>query len=398
VSEVWIYVQVFSIVFLVALMLIALSNTRNFKRLGDYPSCAWLPRVSILVPARNEEQNIAGCVVSLLAQNYPDFEVIVLDDDSTDRTWDILKALAANDRRMKIIKGRPLPAGWIGKHWACHQLARAARGELLLFTDADTRHHPQTLRRAVAAFHAEGADFLTALPREEAHTWGERLTIPIMAFGISSFLPMKLAHRSRWPALSLSVGQFMLFSREAYHAVGGYRAVRQCVLDDVELGRRIKAYGLQWRIVDASGYVTCRMYTNLSEIYEGFSKNLYATFRKSLLIYIPVWVWLSLVFIFPVVLLGLALSGAYVPEPMVLLALITVGCSIVLWGMTHLRFRYPIYLAFLYPVSVFLWVLMAVRSMLMTIARQNTWKGRTIDTQEPEEEPEELEEAGEHTS
>lgn len=392
-SDIWIYLQIFSIVFLVVCILIALTNTRNFRRLENYKEPLRLPRVSILVPARNEENNIAACLVSLLDQDYPDCEVIVLDDNSTDRTWDILKALASKGNRLKVIKGEPLPEGWIGKHWACHQLTQAAKGELLLFTDADTRHHPETLRKAIAAFYVEGADFLTALPREEALTLGEKLTIPIMAFGISSFLPMKIAHRSSWPILSLTVGQFMLLSRKAYEKIGGYEAIRHRVLDDVALGRRIKAHGLQWRIVDACNYISCRMYSSMHDIYEGFSKSLFEMFGKNILLYIPIWTFLSLVFIFPVVLLGLALSGTNVPETTVVLALVTVGCSIILWAMTHIRFRYPIYLTFLYPVSVFLWVLMAMRSMIMTIAGQTTWKGRTIGAvEESIEEPEEFEE------
>lgn len=378
-SDVWIYIQVFSIAFVLVLILIALTNTKNFKRLEEYPESSRRPKISILVPARNEENNIAACVVSLLDQKYPDFEVIVLDDDSNDRTLSILQSLKTRGQRLKVIKGSPLPPGWIGKHWACHQLAQVASGELLLFTDADTRHHPETLIRAVSAFYSEDADFLTALPREEAHTLGEKLTIPIMSFGISSFLPMKIAHRSPSPILTLTVGQFMMFRRKSYEQVGGYEGVRHCVLDDVELGRKVKAHGLQWRIVDAQNYVNCRMYTSLSEVYEGFSKNLYATFGKSILIYLPTWIWLSLVFIFPVVVLGLAISGAYISQSMMLLALITVGCSLILWGITHIRFRYPVYLTFLYPVSVFLWVVMAMRSMLMTIAGQNTWKGRSLN-------------------
>lgn len=397
-SNIWINIQVITIVFLLLLLLIALSNTRSFRRLGDYPAPSRFPRVSILVPARNEERNIAACVRSLLAQDYPDFEVIVIDDESTDRTWEVLGRLTKENKSLKIRKGEPLPRGWIGKHWACNQLVGVASGELLLFTDADTRHHPNTLREAVAAFEAEEADFLTALPREEAKSLGEKLTIPVMSFGINSFLPVGFAHRTRLSAFCLAVGQFMLFRRKAYEKIGGYEAVKQKVLDDVWFGRMIKSHGLRWRIVDAGNYITCRMYNNMQEVSHGFSKNLYATFGNNLLVYIPVWLWLTTVFILPVFVLGLAITGVGVSETSVVLALITVVCSLLLWGITHLRFRYPLYLTLLYPVTVFLWVLMAARSMVMTIAGKNTWKGRTIDIKEEDlEESEGVAEARQKT-
>ncbi|MBN2381090.1 glycosyltransferase [candidate division WOR-3 bacterium] len=381
-SGIWVYLQLLTIIFLVFLILIALTNTRAFRKLGDYPPASRLPRVSILVPARNEEKNIEPCVRLLLAQDYPDFEVLVLDDESSDRTWKILKYLAKKDNRLKIVKGSPLPEGWIGKHWACHQLVGKASGDLILFTDADTRHRPETLNDAVAAFEAEDADFLTALPREEAHSLGEKLTIPIMSFGIISFLPIRIAHRSHSPLLSLSVGQFMMVRKKTYEEIGGHEAVRTNVLDDVAMGRRIKSLGLHWRIVDASYHVNCRMYTSLQEVSNGFSKNLFATFGNSVFIYIPVWLWLTAVFIFPVFVLGLAAAGGNVSDKCIALALVTIGCSFIVWGITHLRFRYPIYLTFLYPVMVFLWVVMAMRSMVLSLAGQTFWKGRTIDVPE----------------
>lgn len=344
-----------------------------------YPKSARSPFVSILVPARNEEANIEACVTSLAAQDYPNFEIIILDDESTDKTWNILKRMALKYRRLRIIKGKQLPQGWIGKPWACHQLFLASRGELLLFTDADTRHDPMSLKKAVSAFYAEGADFLTALPREETHTLAEKLTIPIMPFGISSFFPMKIAQQSSLPALSISVGQFMLFRREALEEIGGFEAIRICVLDDVEMGRRIKAAGLEWRIVDATSLVSCRMYASLEEVFAGFSKNLFATFSRNILVYVPIWIWLSIVFLLPVVIVGLAFAGWIISKEVLSVSFLTIILSLILWGITHVRFRYPVYLTFLYPLSVFLWVLMAIRSMIMTIAGQNVWKGRTVD-------------------
>jgi cellulose synthase/poly-beta-1,6-N-acetylglucosamine synthase-like glycosyltransferase len=151
--------------FLGGLLLVALSNLRKLKSIEAYPEANLLPTISVLVPARNEALNIETCLTSLLAQNYDNYEVIALDDESQDDTGAILKRLSQTNPRLKILSGTPLPAGWVGKPWACQQLAEAARGELLLFTDADTRHHPKMLLAAAGAQQASGADFISGMPR-----------------------------------------------------------------------------------------------------------------------------------------------------------------------------------------------------------------------------------------
>ena len=193
--------------FLIALLAISLSNRIVVRRLGDYAAPAKLPMVSILVPARNEEANIEACVRSLLAQNYPDFEVLVLDDESEDRTFGILTELAETHTRLRAFGGKPLPEGWLGKSWACAQLAELAQGELLLFTDADTLHEPDTALSAVAAIQGERADLLAVWPRLLAESLGEKLLVPLISWSVFSILSISLAHRLRFPALSAAIGQ-----------------------------------------------------------------------------------------------------------------------------------------------------------------------------------------------
>jgi len=181
----------FLIFFLLLNLGITLWNTWGVPRLGQSPSPGRWPFVSILVPARNEAENIEACVRSLLCQDYPSFEVIVLDDQSTDETPRILARFKQQYLQLRVLQGSPLPPEWLGKHWACHQLAGQARGELLLFTDADTYHQPHALRQAVAVLEAMQADLISLLPHQEARTWGERLIIPFIAFGLYAFLPLR---------------------------------------------------------------------------------------------------------------------------------------------------------------------------------------------------------------
>lgn len=368
------------ILFELVILLILLSNLWVLRRLGSYPALSlsnW-PNVSILVPARNEEDNIEACVRSLLGQQYPNFEVWVLDDHSTDRTWHILQQLATEDNRLTILKGAPLPADWLGKHWACHQLAQTATGELLLFTDADTRHHPLTLQNSVTALIIEKADLLTAMPFEKVVTWGEKLVVPLIPWSIFSFVPLALAYRLKYSALSAAIGQFMLFRHEAYLQIGGYKAVRHHAVDDLALGRRIKARGLRWRLVDGGQRIQCRMYHNFSQVYQGLSKNLFATFEYKIPQFLFVWLWLGFVFWGPLVILTLGVAGVQFSPYSLILAIIAAGVALLLWGITHWRFAFPLYLTLLYPITILLSVIIAFNSMVLTLINRATWKDRVL--------------------
>jgi len=360
------------------LLLIALSNLRFLRRLEDYQYLSAYPRVSILLPARNEESTISDCVRSLLSQKYPNFRVLVLDDDSSDRTWQILETLATEDNRLHIIKGKPLPPGWLGKHWACHQLAQAADGELLLFTDADTYHQPDTLSRSVAALLAEKADLISAFPEEKAVSWPEKLIIPVILWSVFSFLPLGLAYHLRTPFLSATMGQMMLFRRQAYEQIGGYASVRQQATDDLALGRRIKAHGLCWRLLDGRRHIQCRMYRNFNEIYEGLGKNLFALFEYNVPIFVFIWVWLLIAFWEPIVILALGISQPYISGLSMILATGAVATSLLLWGISYHRFGFPWYLVLFYPISILLMVAIAMSSMVLTLTSRARWKGRTI--------------------
>lgn len=370
--------QVSLVAFLSVLTLIALSNLLALRRLGRYGEPARFPRVSILVPARNEEANIGPCVQGLLAQDYPDFEVLVLNDGSSDGTENALAELTATDDRLRILTGRPLPPDWLGKHWACHQLAQAASGELLLFTDADTRHSPRTLRDAVAALQAEQADLLVVLPQEEAVSWAEQLTIPLLLWVFLSFVPLVLATRLRAAFLSAAIGQYMLFRRPAYEACGGHAAVRKHVADDLALGRRIKRCGFHWFLVDGSNRVRCRMYQNFRQVFNGFSKNLLAAFDYRVPLVVFVWLWLLLVAWEPPLVLGLGLAGLSLGAFSPWFALASFSLFTLLWGLTCLRFRQPLYLAPLHPLSILLMSAIAARSLWLAATGRATWSGRVL--------------------
>lgn len=377
-SGFWMYQPQLTVIFLALGLLTALVNFFTLRRIDRYaPPSRW-PRLSVLVPARNEAANIEACVRSLLTQDYPHFEVLVLNDHSTDETGEILHRLARQFPHLHVLQGAPLPEGWLGKHWACQQLMDAANGELLLFTDADTRHASHTLRHSVSALLAENADLLTAFPQEETLTWGERLIVPFIGVGIMAFLPVPLIQKFRWAGLSISIGQFMLFRRSALQAVGGYAAVRQNVVDDVALGRLILQHGYRWRLMDASRDVTCRMYHGFWEAVEGFTKNIFSVFDYHVLLYLAAWSWVALIFLLPPFVLAAHALGMPFPFYPHSLAMLAVAETLLMWSLAYKRFGFSVLGAWLYPITALVFVLIALRSLVFTLTGQALWKERSL--------------------
>lgn len=284
-------------------------NAFTMKPLGRYGYRANFgenaPLVSILVPARNEAANIARCVRSLIKQDYPNFELLILDDDSSDGTATIVETLQHEDKtgRLILLAGKPLPDGWLGKNWACYQLSQATHGDFLLFTDADTDHSLRSVTAAIAAMEQEQADLLSVFPRQETKSLFERLIIPLVTLFVVGLLPTWQVKTNPDPRFSAANGQFMCFRREAYIGSGGHAGIKGQVLDDVKLAQRVKAAGFRQILPDGTDMVSCRMYRNRSEVWRGFSKNFYAFFNYNpkwfllflginLLCYVGPYIWL----------------------------------------------------------------------------------------------------------
>ena len=365
------------IAFQAVLWLIALSNTWVLRRARQHYPPAHLPRISVLVPARNEEANIERCVASLLAQDYPDFEVLVLDDESTDGTGCILARLAAADPRLRVLSGRPLEPGWLGKNWACAQLAAEATGELLFFTDADTYHQPHALRELAAALAGERADLLTGFPRQEVLTPGEAFIVPFLVWISYCFMPLALAYRLRLPALSTAVGQALLFRRAAYEAIGGHAAARDAIVEDLALARRVVAGGYRWRLARLTDVVACRMYRGGRAAVDGLSKNLLAVFDFRLIPYLFAWAWLLVLFLKPWLAVALYAAGRPIGVPMALVA-VCIGLALALWLFVYRRLALPLWPALLYPVTMSLIGGVALRALWLGLRGRLVWKGRGL--------------------
>ena len=376
--EILFYIQSAIVASLVVLLIIALANMRYLRRLYSYPAPPAWPRCSVLVPARNEEDNIARCTGGLLAQDYPDFQVIMLDDNSTDRTWQILQEFSSKDPRLVLIKGKPLPEDWLGKHWACHQLALIADGELLIYVDADTYHEPGMLRGAASAMIYEKAALISALPRQIVISWSEMLSIPAFYLGMLCGVPLELTRLQRNPLLFAILGQFLVFRRDTYDAAGGYAAVRHNVVDDIAIGRRVHAMGLKYKLLDGDGLVSCRMYRDFDQVWKGLTKSTFATFNFDPYFLTLMYMLVLIFFVSPPVVLGIGLAQTQVPMEITAMAGIAVLLNLVLWTISHLRFHFPLYLVLIYPLSAVFMTVVALTSMVLTMQGKALWKGRIM--------------------
>ena len=290
-----------------ALTLLSLARQRFLKPAGRAEGVGEVPLVSVLVPARNEEGRVlAECVRSILAQDYGRFEVVAVNDRSTDATGPILRSLASDDPRLRVLEGAETPEGWLGKPHALQQALASSRGGWILSTDADIIFHRSALRTAIEYAQEHSADALTLVPRFEAVSFWERVFIPVWDWGALIFFPIDLVNRPRSP-LAMGLGGFFLMRREALERVGGFAAVRADVLDDMRLAGALKDSGARMRAEYAPELVHTRMYTGLAELWESAAKNWFAILGFSVPVTLLMLAWILFVAVLPAALAAVSL-------------------------------------------------------------------------------------------
>jgi chlorobactene glucosyltransferase len=352
---------------LIGMAVIALLNWFTFPRLpGAAIPSPTSPRVSVLIPARDEVGVIGGTIKAWLAQTYPDYEVLLLDDGSTDGTAARAINAADDDPQFAVIQGQPLPTGWVGKNWACDQLSRAASGEILVFTDADVSWSSQALACLVGEMHRTRADLLSAWPTQLTSSWAERLVVPMLGFSVLGYLPVLAVHHIKWPIFRAAIGQCLAFQRDAYIKIGGHSGVNNELVEDMSLARKIKQNGMRLRLVDGAGQLSTRMYANWVQVRAGFAKNILAGHANSpfllalssllhLVLFVFPWIWL---FFDP-------LTGS-----------ILCGLGVLVRGLTASITRQRISDSIFLPVSVLLMTIIAGRALQWRLGGGARWKGR----------------------
>lgn len=344
------------------------------------------PKVSVIIPARNEGANIAACVQSILRSRYPAFEVIVVDDHSVDDTLAIARVMAGFDNRVTALEAPPLPDGWFGKQWACDRGAHQASGEILCFTDADTRHGHDLMSRSVHRLRSRSLDFVSVLGRQVMLTFWERLIQPqVFAMLSMRFGGARQVNESSNAIDKLANGQYMLLTRTAYDEVGGHAAVREQVAEDLALAQRLFEHGKRTELVEGQKYLSTRMYTSFGTLVRGWMKNIYAggvraaPFGSTGRALLPfVLLAAPVASLAPIVVLILAAFGL-VTSSWLVWSIITTVATILWWMQVYVRAPVvgpsrALRFAAIYPLGSLILAYIIIRAVVR--GRRVEWRGR----------------------
>ena len=350
--------------FLLPLILLTIAAVNYFQIRTPKATSELLDSVGVVVPMRNEAENVEGIVATLSAQDGP-FHFYLLDDNSEDKTLELLQRFTAGDSRFTVIKGAPLADGWIGKTWALQQLYEASNEDVLVSIDADVRLTNDAINKAVTSLRGARLDFLSPYPRQIARSFGERLVQPLLQWSGLTTVPLRYAEGARQKSMAVANGQFFVVRRSALDSIGGYQSVKHAVIDDVFLARELIAQGSSGTVIDGSDIAETRMYASWNEIEAGYGKSLNKAFG-SIVGAIFVIIFLFVTSIAPLVL---GLLG----NPYGWLGFAAIVGSRVL---SAIKSRGSVVDSVLHPISIVALIYLIVYSYL--VRGTVTWKGRTL--------------------
>jgi chlorobactene glucosyltransferase len=361
----------------VYILLLSLANILWLRSSSYKPSSTDMGKVSVLIPARDEESNIRRCLESLLHQSYTNYEIVVLDDLSTDRTWEIVSEYARRyPEILRVIKGAPLPRGWGGKTHAMQLLSQYAGGDYLLFTDADTVHTHESIAWAVTNINKHHSDFLSGYVYLELQSFGEALIVPTTYIMSTMVLPLWMIPRSNASVLSFAVGQLVMFRRQAFEAIDGYSSVSEQISEDVFVARAVKKAGFRVVFLDIRRYVRCRMYAGYQESFNGIAKNIYDFFKNQPTFFASVLSILGAFIVLPLVMVPIEF---YMGSSMLRFSLFSVAMFLLAWSLTLYDRGQKWWVPLLYPLTFFHLLYMAWKSFgRVATGLGIVWKGRVF--------------------
>ncbi|MDR1868542.1 MAG: glycosyltransferase family 2 protein [Treponema sp.] len=357
--------------------ILSLANHYEMWRFTHGPEIFDGPLVSVLIPARNEEKNIERCLNSLRNQLYKNFEILVINDNSTDGTERILEHIAAEDDRVKVFNGKPLPDDWYGKPFALHQLSANAKGEILLLTDADTVHSPSSISWAVTNLQFLKADMISGYIGQVFMSFGEVITVPLMFFLTGFVIPLFINRSTKKVSVfSAAIGQYIAIRRDVFNAIGGCETFKKKTSEDVYMSRYVKRMGYSTRFLNICEHVKCRMYNGYHGAIEGIGKNIFDFLGKNTLIIFLIGIAVTFFLFFPFPLL----IGAIINRSPWLLHILFVNILYTLtWLFMFLGQRLNGWYCLLWPLMFLNLLYMAAWSWFRTITGKGfTWKDRKV--------------------
>ena len=323
--------------------------------------------VSILIPVRNEEDNIIRLLNSIQKQDYLNYEVIILDDSSTDKTFSLCTAFCEKDERFKIVPGNELERGWLGKNYACHQLAQQANGEYLMFLDADEQIYDGLINSAIHRMAVNKLSLLSLFTNQEMRTTGEKMVVPLMHFILLNLLPLKLVFLVKNASVAAASGQFMFFDAAQYKMHQWHQTVKDRVVEDIEIMRHVKLHGLNAEALLANNMVSCRMYKGYADSINGFSKNFLAAFNYSVAGFL---IFLLLIIGGPMLVMMTA-NFSLIFFMMALIVLTRIMISLTAGQQVF-------YNVVLHPLQMLSLAIVAFLAIQRHLTKTNVWKGRRV--------------------
>lgn len=360
------YCIVFSLLVFLSISIFNYYYTRKFKK---SETSIELPSIDILIPARNEEQNIEPLLISLTSLNYPDYNIIIGDDNSEDNTFNLINQFKSqNNFKIKPIQTGKKPDGWTGKNFACHRLSKESNSDYILFIDADCRLTPDSLKTAITILLNENLSLLSIFPTQIYKSFSEKLIVPIMNWILLTLLNLKKVFTSRSTSFTAANGQFMLFKRESYIKIGGHEKVKDNFIEDMALAKNIKRNAFTMRTYTGNRIITCNMYGNFFQALNGFSKNFYPGFGLPFPLFILLLSALEICFLLPIVLCFIDIK--YIP---VVLIIILNRIFISLTAKESIFMNIV-----LHPFQMIILFFGGIFSIIKSKTGKLTWKGRPL--------------------
>lgn len=322
--------------------------------------------ISVLIPVRNEEHNIGKCLDHLVNQNYKNLEILVLDDQSTDKTAEVVKSFSDKHKRIKLICGSMLPEGWLGKNWACHQLSEQANGKYFLFIDADVELKENTISSIVKEIVESEVKMISVFSTQLIKSFGEWIIVPLMNWLLLAFLPLRFIYSSNKKSFVAANGQFILWDRNTYLEINGHKSVKDKVVEDMEFARICKSNNIKIKTMLGGDLVYCRMYNGLTQSINGFSKNFYPGFNVNPMIFLTMISFAFIIFILPFFLVS---DNSLFIIPALIIILIRVFISTI-------SKQNVIFNVLLHSIQMILMLIIGFKSVFNSTIGKVEWRGR----------------------